>query len=208
MVLWTTTILNILNICTLTWPRTHIMPGIIRMNIPMWLEYWEKLWHHTSHIQWRLHSELNILQQSEEERPPCLYLAKHPSCKGVHLSQLIQDYRVTNFSNASAQYWVNSAQSELLIWEVVNAMRYYYLPFQKVSVFHNVKFHNILLTNYPGSLDFQDHIHVQLSCKDKWGCEIPGRFDTALEASNLITKYGDIQGEILSWNLFEVYVSP
>ena len=79
---------------------------------------------------------------------------------------------------------------------------------QKVSVFHNVKFHNILLTNYPGSSDSQDHIHVQPSHNDKHGCEIPGRFDTALEASNLITKYGDIWDEILSWNLSEVSLSP
>ena len=62
----------------------------------MWLEHQEKPWHHAIYIQWRLDGEPNISQQLEEVTP-CLSLTKQPSCNGVHISQLIQDYGATDF---------------------------------------------------------------------------------------------------------------
>ena len=71
----------------------------------IWLERREKLWRHASYIQWRLDGEPTPSWNSEE-KPPRLSLAKYPSCYGVSLQSLIQDYGATEFSDAFAQYWV------------------------------------------------------------------------------------------------------
>ena len=73
-----------------------------------------------------------------------------------------------------------------------NLVNNYYLPFQKISVFHKVKFYNIDLKGYPGSADLWDSIHVQLSHRDTQGCHIPGRFDTTLVISDVTPQQGDI----------------
>lgn len=160
-----------------------------------WLKHREKLWHHAIYIQWRLGGEPHILQQSEEVIPPCLSLMKNPSCQVVGLPKVMEDYEVTEFSDTFSQYWVKLTQPGLSGWEVKNAVNNYYLPFQKVSVFHKVKFYNIDLKGYPGSADPQDNIHVWLRHRGTWGCHIPGRYDTMLVISDVIPKWGDIQGK-------------
>ena len=71
----------------------------------IWLERIEKLWHHTSYIQWRLDGKPTPSWNSEE-KPPQLSLAKYPSHYGVSLQSLIQDYGATEFSDAFTWYWV------------------------------------------------------------------------------------------------------
>ena len=61
-----------------------------------------------------------------------------------------------------------------------------------MSVFHKIKFNKLVLEGYPGSSDSWESAHLQLSCKDKQGHEVPGRFDMVLVASDLIPKKGEI----------------
>ena len=132
-----------------------------------------------------------------DEKLPCSILTKYPSCYSVSLQSLIQDYGATEFSDAFAQYWVKLTQPDLSTWQAENVVNNNYFPFQKVSVYHKVKFYNFDLEWYPGSSDLCDNIHVQSSNKDKYGHKVPGRFDTALvQNSEWTTWLGDIQGKI------------
>jgi len=56
----------------------------------------------------------------------------------------------------------------------------FFLPFQKLPVFHKIKFWNSDTEGLTGILEVHDSIHARPLHKDKWGKEVPGRFDTAL----------------------------
>ena len=173
-----------------------------------WLERREKLWRHAAYIQWRLDGEPDLLQQVEEAEPlSCLSLSKRPSRRGIQLPQVIEDYGAKEFSDSFAQYWVNLTQPGLSPREATNAVQNYHLPFQKISVFHKVKFYNVNIKGYPGSSDPRDSVHVQPSRKDKRGCDIAGRFDTALVVSDLTPKQGDIRGKAIIF-FFQIKSHP
>ena len=125
-------------------------------------------------------------------------MAKHPSRNGVHLPIIMQDYGASDFSDAFAHYWVKLTQPGLSPQEVKHAANNYYLPFQKISVFHKVKFYNVDLKGYPGSSDPHDSVHARPCQKGKHGQEIAGRFDTALVSLKGQHIQGDIHGEICS----------
>ena len=165
------------------------------LQMTTWLEHREKLWHHAIYIQWRLDGKPHISQQSEEVIPPCLSLTKNSSCQVVSLPKVLEDYGATEFSDTFSWYWVKLTWPGLSGWEATNAVNDYYLPFQKVSVFHKVKFYNIDIKGYPGCVGPWDSIHVWPSHRDTWGHHIPGRFDTVLVISDVIPKEGDIWGK-------------
>ena len=99
------------------------------------------------------------------------------------------------FNDTFSQHWIKLTQPKLSTWESTNAANNYYLPFQKVSVFHKVKFYNGDLKGYPGSTN-PCVITSTFSQATKINEDtIPGRFNMVLVVSNMAPKEGDIQGK-------------
>ena len=149
----------------------------------LWLERREKIFRHEKYIAWRLAHEpppLKVVIPSLLPRPRW-NIAKHPSCS-VSLSQVAEVYGATHFRDAFARYYVHLTQPQLSRAQSECQAANYFIPFQKIPVFHRLKFCNTDERGFTGISEAQvfDSVHAQPQRKDKRGRVIPGRFDTAL----------------------------
>lgn len=146
----------------------------------LWLERKEKIFRHEKYIIWRL---VNREPSPHIDIIPSIFqkfhwkISKHPSGPAVSLAKLAAEYGATYFRDTFARYWVQLVSPDLSRMRSERAANNYFLPFQKISVFHRIKFHD---TDAPGPSEVLDSIHVQPGRTDKHGRTIPGRFDTAL----------------------------
>jgi len=126
-------------------------------------------------------------------------MAKAPSERGVTLACLKDDYGATYFEAALAR-WVAQYQNPHFTTkrQVQEAASNIDIPFNKVSVYHRIKF----VSRDPFDLNpltetTVDSIHVEPPKLNKNGKTIPGRFDTVLVNGDNGGKTG-IKGELVT----------
>jgi hypothetical protein len=150
-----------------------------------WLERREKILRHDKFIR-RQFSTHGGIHPPPLKPPPCLVqprellMAKHPSAHSISLHSLKDDYGATFFQAALARFVAQYQNPNFTKAQVEAASLNIHIPFQKLSVYHRIKF----VSRDPYSLDHiqtvVDSIHAQPARLDKYGKIIPGRFDTGL----------------------------
>jgi hypothetical protein len=152
-----------------------------------WLERQEKIKHHSNFIQWRLsEATYNEVQQHNPVPrivlPRMLKMTRHPSAKAVRFTTLMNDYGASFFPDALARYLVSLAHPTLSQRQIEQCALHFALPFQKVPVFHRIKFTSVDMyaTQQRQVPTVVDSIHVQPATKNKQGKDVPARFDIAL----------------------------
>ncbi|KAL1675271.1 hypothetical protein EV122DRAFT_218848 [Schizophyllum commune] len=147
-----------------------------------WLERREKVMRHEQYIRWRLAGSPSA--SSREWTPPGLELdrklelTKYPTMS-VSLDVLERDYGARFLRAALARYVALKNRPTLqTIQQVEDAAMNICLPFDKLSVWHRVKYTR--QDPWTGEHTTADSIHVRPARTDAHGQHIPGRFDTAL----------------------------
>ncbi|KAI0366896.1 hypothetical protein BV20DRAFT_1025390 [Pilatotrama ljubarskyi] len=113
-----------------------------------------------------------------------LVMTKHPSAKGVHISQLIDTYGARIFREALARFVVQYRHPDWSAAQVERAATAVYLPFSTLPVYHKAKFmladvHKSRVAQDAGA-PLVDVLHARPRRRGKYGHQVPGRFDTAL----------------------------
>ncbi|KAF7369562.1 hypothetical protein MVEN_00286300 [Mycena venus] len=152
----------------------------------LWLERKEKILRHEKFISWRIAgSPVPDDTQSLWHPPPVIQhrhvqMPLHPSAKAVSLTAIETDYRAIYFRDAFARYAVSFGRPQLTNRQIENLAQNFYSPFQKLSVYHTIKFWNSDALGREHSVDMLDTVHVKPGYKNKQGRNIGGRFDTVL----------------------------
>ena len=151
-----------------------------------WLERREKILRHDKFICRQFFTHDEGIHPPPPKPPPCLVpprellMAKHPSAHSISLRTLKDDYGATFFQAALARFVAQYQNPHSTKAQVEVASLNVHIPFQKLSVYHRIKF----VSQNPYSLDpiqmVVDSIHAQPARLDKYGKVIPGRFDTGL----------------------------
>ena len=146
----------------------------------LWLERREKLLRHAAYISWRLTGDLDvecvqtpILVPGREMRMP-----KHPSVNLVSLETLTNEYGATYIRDALARFVVATLHPDWTARRVEAASLDIFLPFQKLPVYHKIKFYARLY----GQTSVVDSIHVRPAQQKnrRHRRSTAARFDTAL----------------------------
>ena len=148
----------------------------------LWLERKEKIFRHHQYVQWRL--EGSPAPEPVEWTPPgleidrTLHMTKHPTVRAVPLLTISTQYGATHFREAFARFVALSNQPNLTRAQLERAIWGVRLPFNKLAVWHRVKY----LRKDPVSKirSTADSIHCQPERLNPRGNTIPARFDTAL----------------------------
>ncbi|KAJ6471532.1 hypothetical protein C8R45DRAFT_1055045 [Mycena sanguinolenta] len=90
------------------------------------------------------------------------------------------DYGATFFRDAFARYAVSFEQPNLTTRQTEVLARDFYTPFQKIAVYHKMKFWNGDPLGRESGLDILDTVHVKPGYQNKQGRQIGGRIDTVL----------------------------
>lgn len=175
----------------------------------LWLERKEKMHCHDKHIAWRLAGD----PQPAEWHPfpglrhPHLKMTKHPSRKSVSLRAVASEYGATYFKDAFARYWVHLTNPTITRREAERAAGNFYMPVQRLAVFHKIKFWNTDQGGFTGMSEVQDAIHVRPARQGKYNKTIPARFDTALVVDKVdqVALQNGISGMLLHYIPF-IYV--
>ena len=152
------------------------------VQMTLWLERKEKIFRHQQYVQWRLKGLPP--PESVDWTPPgleldrILHVAKHPTVRNVQLQTLANQYGAIHFREALALFDALSNDPDLTRPQLERALWGVRLPFQKLPVWHRVKF----LRKDPVTqhLYTADSIHCQPERLNTRGMKIPGHFDTAL----------------------------
>ncbi|ETW76279.1 hypothetical protein HETIRDRAFT_429792 [Heterobasidion irregulare TC 32-1] len=107
-------------------------------------------------------------------------MTKHPSRKAVTLSDLALEYGAIDFADALADFVILHNQPNLHPTLAHKAANNLLIPFQRLSVFHKIKFWNHDAFEREEGPDTLDAVHVRNARKDRQGRAVPGRFDTVL----------------------------
>jgi hypothetical protein len=147
----------------------------------LWLERKEKILRHQTYVAWRLigdhvaeNMQTPVLETSRHTK-----MTKHPTLRSVSLQTLSNDYGATYIRDALARFVVATNHPDWTADQVERASLDVFLPFQRLPVFHKIKFCAKL---YGDSSVIVDSIHARPahSTKRRRNCVVPGRFDTAL----------------------------
>ena len=148
-----------------------------------WLERQETMRQHVAFIDWCNASDggLSALWTPRLAYPYpnvklCPVLTKYPSEKGITFDSLCSRYGAIDFQDALANFIVQHNYPELPTSVSRRCADNTSLPFQRVSVFHKVKFTN---GRDPDSKTV-DTLHIRPDAHNRYGDTSPGRFDTAL----------------------------
>lgn len=146
----------------------------------LWLERKEKVLQLDACIRWRLAG-----QQTSPSQPPQpvyhshIQMTRHPSVNSVSFDDLVSDYGAIDFRQALTVFIANHNSPDLTRAQLQQAAFEILLPFQRVPIFHKIRFWN---EDPQGRLDASDTIdvaHIRPKRKGKKGW-IPARFDTVL----------------------------
>lgn len=147
----------------------------------LWLERKEKVLKHESYITWVLAGQPPITYQplnpSITER---IHMTKRPTRRAVHFNDIVQQYGATFIRDAIARYVVKFNNPDLSWNQVETRASYVNLLFQKLQIYHKVKLWLGNNMHHRLSSDEFDVVHAKSSHKNKYGQDIPGRFDTVL----------------------------
>ncbi|PPQ77052.1 hypothetical protein CVT24_009600 [Panaeolus cyanescens] len=151
-----------------------------------WLNRLEKMNQHEKFIRRRVELDDNSPLQIDKPLPSLiprrrLHMARHPTGRGRTLEELASTYGASQFSEVLKRFIVKLRNPDLNRAAVDAAAVNLHLHFQKVSVYHRIKFvsHDVYALK-PMDEVVVDAIHVDPAHRDKYGMDVPGRFDTAL----------------------------
>ncbi|KAI9461724.1 hypothetical protein BJY52DRAFT_1425670 [Lactarius psammicola] len=145
-----------------------------------WLERQEAMHQRTALIELRNNSPTLSMQPSA--RYPSLpstlhpFLTTHPSEKGVSFDSLANRYGAIDFQDTLADFIVQHNYPELSASAARRRADNTLIPFQRVSVFHKIRFAN----RDDSDKRTVDAIHIRPEARNKRGIVNPGRFDTGL----------------------------
>jgi hypothetical protein len=142
-----------------------------------WLERSEAMQQHTTFMQLQ-EGSLALMHRPPYCSPSTLYplLTIHPSEKSVSFEDLASRYGAMDFQDALADFIVQHNYPDLppnVAWRRADNTL---IPFQKVSVFHKIKF----VDRDDSHKTFVDVIHVRPEACNQCGIINPGRFDIGL----------------------------
>lgn len=108
-------------------------------------------------------------------------MTRHPSLWAVKLVDIPTKYGATYLRDALARFVVAHNNPALTPGEVESASASVFYNFRAVHVFHKIKFwvqdpHGFAARDS----ESRDVIHARPARQNKYGSDIPGRFDTAL----------------------------
>ena len=108
-------------------------------------------------------------------------MTRHPTINSVHLTTLTSAYEAKFFRDALARFVVHQNNPTFTDAQIERHSASVHIPMQKVPVFHKVKF----WVSDPHGLaalgtETRDVIHVRPGRKNKYGDDLPARFDTVL----------------------------
>ncbi|KAJ7839453.1 hypothetical protein B0H14DRAFT_3086954 [Mycena olivaceomarginata] len=152
----------------------------------LWLEWKEKILRHEKFIFWRIAGSPGPTEKQSLWSPPAVLhnrhvqMPIHPSAKGVSLTTIENNYGAIYFRDAFARYAVSFGRSELTKRQIEALARDFYTPFQKVSVYHKMKFWNGDALGRENGADVVDTVHVKPGYQNKKGHQVGGRFDTGV----------------------------
>ncbi|KAI9431986.1 hypothetical protein H4582DRAFT_1821876 [Lactarius indigo] len=144
-----------------------------------WLERQEAMHQHNTLIESRKGISALPMQCSDYSTLPSTlrpFLTTYPSEKGVSFESLANRYGAVDFQDALADFIVQHNYPELSINVARRRAENTLIPFQRVSVFHKIKF------AHPNDPDKRtiDVIHIRPEAHNQCGLVNPGRFDTGL----------------------------
>ena len=118
--------------------------------------------------------------------PPLIYprtikMAIQATVHGVSLADVNSLYGASQFEAALSRFVIHFQSPQLTRRQVEHQASKLHIPFQKLSIFHRIKY----ISQDPFSIDpladiVVDSIHCEPARHDKYGNIIPGRFDTAV----------------------------
>ena len=143
-----------------------------------WIERYEAMHQRAAHIQLR-EGSLTLIHHPLYYPSSTLYpfLTVHPSEKGVSFEDLATRYGAIDFQDALADFITQHNHPDLSANAARTRADNTLIPFQKVSVFHKIKFAD--RANDPNR-NIVDVIHVRPESCNQRGTINPGRFDTGL----------------------------
>ena len=108
-------------------------------------------------------------------------MTKHPTAK-VMLQSVAIDYGATFFKAALSCFIVQYQHPHdvLTVVQLETAASDIMIPFQKVSVFHHIKYTKNDRYSITEPHPIVNSVHAQPSRRDKWGNRVPGWFDMVL----------------------------
>ncbi|KAF8878337.1 hypothetical protein BD779DRAFT_1474854 [Infundibulicybe gibba] len=151
-----------------------------------WLERKEKIYFHERYIAWRQAGEpqptdASLAQKPEFVHKPHLQMTIHPTMRGVPLTTIITRYRATFFKSAFSRYVaLKNDPSLTTIAQLERRAADISLPFNSLSVFHNIKFWNTDAHGREETSDLLDSVHIKPGRIDYRGKGVAPRFDTVL----------------------------
>ncbi|KAH9924954.1 uncharacterized protein BXZ73DRAFT_91146 [Epithele typhae] len=162
------------------------------LQMTLWLERKEKMHRHAAFVAWRLnniverslHSSLSSNTPLRNPAPPHslppIHPPKWPSAYSVTFSSAAQEYGAEYLREALARFVIQFNNPTLSTAEVEQRSWNVYLPFNKVSAYHKLKF---VLSDAQamGIMEgLHDAAHARPRYTDKRGNVVPSRFDTVL----------------------------
>ncbi|KAJ7655439.1 hypothetical protein B0H17DRAFT_1214018 [Mycena rosella] len=123
--------------------------------------------------QYPMHSTETMQELSDD-------LQKFPSAYSVTLPTLTAQYGAIDFRDAFAYFVIGFKNPEFSKRQCELAADNFFLPFQSVSVYHNIKFWNKDPLGREDKSDALDVVHVKPGYVNKQGRVVGGRFDTAI----------------------------
>ncbi|KAG5642676.1 hypothetical protein DXG03_002334 [Asterophora parasitica] len=150
-----------------------------------WLKRKEKIFFHDNFIQWHLSGEPppadNSWHSPGFSHQPHLQMTAHPSIRRVPLTTVTSKYGATHFIPALARYAARMSDPSLCTAaELERRAQDIDLPFNSISVYHNIKFWNCDAHGREQTSDILDVVHVKPSTIVGRGKFVPGCFDTVL----------------------------
>ena len=151
----------------------------------LWLERKEKIHRHEKFIRRQIAPPVEPLvdfrQPPSLVRPRKHQMTKHPTAK-VTLQSVAIDYGATFFEAALSRFVVQYQRPHdvLTVAQLETAAGDIMIPFQKVSVFHRIKYTEYDRYSITEPHPIVDSVHAQPSRRDKRGNRVPGQFDTVL----------------------------
>jgi hypothetical protein len=108
-------------------------------------------------------------------------MATRPTVYGVSVADVKNLYGAAQFEAALSRFVIHLQHPQLPRRQVELRASELHIPFQKLSVFHHIKY----ISQVPFSIDpsadiVVDSVHSEPARRDKYGKFVPGRFDTAV----------------------------
>ena len=134
------------------------------LQMTLWLEQREKVYHHDQYVTWWLASSPPQQQWHPDgwdvEHHRHLKMTQHPSVCGVSITSIINDYGATYFEDALAHFVVMHTHPDVQPHQIENLANDVFMTFCKLPAYHKIKFWNTDALGQENMADTLDSIHV------------------------------------------------